>query len=176
MLARRRELTPSEAHNVSSALDVALRFLAHRPRSEREISQRLLRAGFTSEAATAVIASLKRHALVDDAAFASYWVAQRQQFRPRAARVLQSELRSQGVEPALAAEAASVAEVDPEDDAYRAGWRRARQLRSLDRPTFERRLGQFLQRRGYAWDTVGPVVDRLAEEVGLGDAPDAQAQ
>jgi regulatory protein len=167
MLARRRERTPSEAQNVSSALDVALRFLAHRPRSEREITQRLLRAGFTSEAAAAVIASLKRHALVDDAAFASYWVAQRQQFRPRAARVLQAELRGQGVESALAAEAASVAEAEPEEDAYRAGWRRAHQLRGLDRSDFERRLAGFLQRRGYGWDTVAPVVARLAAEVGV---------
>ena len=118
MLVRRRERTPSEAYNVSSALDVALRFLAHRPRSEREIRQRLLRAGFAPEATEAVLAQLRRHRLLDDAAFASYWVAQRQQFRPRAARLLQAELRSQGVEPELAAEAASVAEVDPEDIAF----------------------------------------------------------
>src|SRR5918911_1689117 len=134
MLARRREKAPREAHNVSSALDVALRFLAHRPRSEREITQRLMRAGFAPEAAAA--------------AFTRYWVAQRQQFRPRAARLLQAELRGQGVQAEVAAEAASVAEVDPEDDAYRAAWRRAHQLRGLDRPSFERRLGQFLQRRG----------------------------
>ena len=35
---------------------------------------------------------------------------------------------------------------------------------SPDRATFQRKLGGLLQRRGFGWDTAGPVLDRLWKE------------
>ena len=47
------------------------------------------------------------------------------------------------------------------DDAYRAAHKRARQLSALDERAFKTRLAQFLARRGFDWDTIAPIVDRL---------------
>jgi SOS response regulatory protein OraA/RecX len=54
--------------------------------------------------------------------------------------------------------------VAPDEDAYRAAAKRAFQLRTLDERTFKARLGQWLARRGFDWDTVGRVVERLWSE------------
>jgi regulatory protein len=148
-------------------VDVALRFLAQRPRSEREVRQRLRRAGVDESATEAVLSQLKQHGLVDDRRFAQYWVEQRQTFRPRGARLLRVELHQHGVSSGEAEAAASRAEDSAEEDAYRAASRRARQLggdAAIDERTFKTRIGQFLARRGFGWETVSPVVERLWRE------------
>jgi regulatory protein len=145
-------------------IDVALRFLAQRPRSEQEVRRRLQRAGADEATAAAVIAQLRQHALVDDAAFAAYWVEQRQTFRPRGARLLRAELRQHGITAGAAEAAAETTEASATDDAYRAAQKRARQLGSADQRVFKSRLAQFLARRGFAWDTISRVVDRLWAE------------
>jgi regulatory protein len=113
----------------------------------------------------ATVSQLREHHLVDDEAFAQYWVDQRQTFRPRGARLLQAELRQHGVDGASAVAATDAVHDSAEEDAYRAAERRARQFRGLDERAFKHRLGQFLARRGFAWDTVSSVVERLWREV-----------
>jgi regulatory protein len=113
----------------------------------------------------ATVSQLREHHLVDDEAFAQYWVDQRQTFRPRGARLLQAELRQHGVDGASAVAATDAVYDSAQEDAYRAAERRARQFRALDERAFKHRLGQFLARRGFAWETVASVVERLWREV-----------
>jgi len=145
-------------------IDVALRFLAQRPRSEQEVRRRLRRAGVAEAAEEAVISQLRQHALVDDTAFAAYWVEQRQTFRPRGARLLRAELRQHGVDAGAAEMAAETTAASASDDAYRAAQRRARQLSSADERAFKARLAQFLARRGFDWETISAAVNRLWDE------------
>jgi len=148
-------------------IDVALRFLAQRPRSEQEVRRRLQRAGTDEAAVESVLERLRAHALVDDTAFAEYWVEQRQTFRPRGARLLRAELRQHGIDASAAEAAAETTEASAADDAYRAAYKRARQLTSADERAFKSRLAQFLARRGFAWDTISVAVNRLWDEVSM---------
>jgi regulatory protein len=151
----------TDEHRV--ALDVALRFLGQRPRSEHEVRRRLARSGATQEVAEAVLDQLRRWRLVDDAAFASYWLEQRRTFRPRGPRLLQAELRQRGVSAELSALAAEAAATTADEDAARVAEKRARQLarQPLDERTFCARLSQHLARRGFDWDTITPLVEQL---------------
>jgi regulatory protein len=142
--------------------DAALRFLGSRPRSEREIRDRLARHEFDITVVDVMIERLRRLRLVDDAGFAAYWVEQRATHRPRGARLLKQELRQKGVSHEVLAEALPTE--DDEEGAYRAAQRKAASLRALDERTFKQRLGAFLQRRGYGYETVKPVVVRLWQE------------
>lgn len=155
---------PEPRAQFDAALDLALGYLAPRPRSQREVRQRLLHGGFTAGTADEVLAALARQGLVDDDAFARYWVEQRRQFRPRGARLLSLELRQHGVAADLAEASSQTVADDAEEDAYRAARARARALRALDEATFKQRLGQFLARRGFGWDVITPTVRRLWQE------------
>jgi regulatory protein len=145
------------------ALDAALHFLGPRPRSEREIRDRLARGEYDPQVVDRVVARLRQLRLVDDAAFAAYWVEQRATHRPRGARLLKQELRQKGVSQDVLTEA--LPEDDDADGAYRAAQRKATSLRALDERTFKQRLGAFLQRRGYDYETTRSVVGRLWSEV-----------
>jgi len=128
------------------------------------VRQRLRRAGVDDAVAESVLERLRRHELLNDTAFAEYWVEQRQTFRPRGARLLRAELASKGIDRALASEAAAIVEGSAEEDAYRAARGRANHLRTLDERTFKARLGQWLTRRGYDWTTIETIIERLWAE------------
>jgi regulatory protein len=158
----RRWISPRRSE--APPIDTALRFLAQRPRTEYEVRERLRRAGVEEAAIDAAVGQLRQRHLLDDPAFAQQWVEQRQTTRPRGARLVRSELRRHGVDAATAEAAAAVLDDSAEADAYRAAARRARQLGELDERTFRARLAQFLARRGFDWDTIASVVERLWSE------------
>ena len=137
----------------------ALALLAYRPRSADEIRQRLGTAGFSEQAITAAIERLTSAGLLDDLAFARYWVESRGQFSPRGARALRFELRRKGISDAAAAEALD--DLDESALAYRVGRKRLERLRHLDEAARRKRLGDYLHRRGFSYEVVNDVLDRL---------------
>ena len=143
--------------------EAAMRFLSARPRSEREVRQRLARHGYPTELVDPVIERLRGQNLVNDGEFAQFWVEQRQAHRPRGARLLKQELRQKGLSVDVATEALSDSGNEAEN-AYRAAAKRAVTLRALDEFTFRRRLGAFLQRRGFGYQTSAAAVSRLWAE------------
>jgi regulatory protein len=124
----------------------------------------LRRAGLDDAAIDSVLEQLRRHGLVDDRAFAEYWVEQRQSFRPRGSKLLRSELAKLGVARGSADSVIAAAEPSAEADAYRAAGRYAARLAALDEQAFQSRLTQWLARRGFDWETISSVVARLLAE------------
>ncbi len=147
---------------VEQAYERAVRFLAQRPRSTSEIRRHLADKGVDKAAIEEAIARLEAQGYLDDRAFARYWLANRQQFRPRGTRALRFELREKGVPASVIDEV--LADFDSGDAAYQAALDKARRFRGLDRRTFREKLGSYLTRRGFDYDTVRDVIDRLIRE------------
>lgn len=124
----------------------------------------MLRAAFPPELIDQALDHLRRARLVDDAAFASYWLEQRQTFRPRGERLLRAELRQRGIAADVAAETAASTVPGAADDAYRAAQRRAHQLPPTNEQAFRTKLTALLARRGFDWDTITTTVERLYRE------------
>lgn len=152
-----------EADARQRCMDSALRLLARRPRSERELRDALARRRFERAHIAEAIARLRAMGYLDDAAFARFWVENRDASSPRSRRLLRAELRGRGVGAPIAAEA--TAEVDDEDAAYRAAARRLRAFSGLDEESFRRRLGGFLLRRGFAYAVCERAVARCWREI-----------
>jgi regulatory protein len=111
----------------------------------------------------ATLARLRDLGLLDDAEFARSYVEGRDRTSPRSRRLLRSELRARGVDRAALAE--PVSEIDEGDAAYRAGEKRARALAQLAYADFRRRLGDYLLRRGFSYETAAATVARVWEEL-----------
>lgn len=144
------------------SLNRALRYMSPRPRSEVEIRTRLSRHGFDTETIQKVLAELKKQGLVDDVAFAQFWRENRENFRPRSRRLMELELKQKGVDAEIIAEA--TIDVDDDQGAYRAAQKKARSLSGLDYPSFRKRMGSFLKRRGFAYELINRIIDRIWQE------------
>lgn len=141
------------------ALTAALRLLSYRSRSEAELRDRLCRRGTPPALVVETLSRLRQRGLVDDAAFARAWVDGRQRSGPRGKRLLARELRAKGVAQATAR--AALEGVDEDEAAVRAATRRAQALRGLPYGDFQRRLGGFLRRRGFGYETAQVAVRHL---------------
>ena len=148
------------------AFETALGFLSYRPRSEREVRDRLSKKDIPESVVEQVIERLARLRLLDDAEFARYWVEQRQTHRPRGTRLLRHELLRKGIDAETMAETLEVSEQeeDPVEAAYRAASRKAGSLRGHDQRSFEQKVGQFLLRRGFDYGTARTACRRLWDD------------
>lgn len=148
--------------DIEASYERALKFLGPRPRSETEVRRRLKEKGVEPDTIDEVVARLNRAGLVNDEAFASYWVENRVTFRPRSSRVLRQELKQKGVSEEVLREA--LANTNDAEAAYAVAAKRARRLAGLEKQEFRRKLGEFLARRGFSYDTIEPVVERVWQE------------
>lgn len=156
-----------QAERGSKAWNTALRLLEVRPRTERELRDRLRRKEFTPDQIDSVIGRLRDLELLDDAQFARLWVANRQNLNPRGAQALRQELRVKGVDRQVADDViAAATDSDSERAACAEVARKAlhKYAGAPDRATFQRKLGGFLQRRGFSFDTMRPILDELWRE------------
>ena len=154
--------TESAEAQYIKAKNAALRLLTHRQRSETEI-QRRLKANFSSEVIDRTISDLRHQGLLDDAAFAREWRNSREKFRPRGAGVIRQELQRLGVDREVIQDALS--DFDSASNAYQAGSKYVRKLSLEDAAVFRRKLGGFLQRRGFGGEVIGQTINRLWDEL-----------
>lgn len=132
----------------------AYRLLGHRARSTAELRRRLLAGGHASEAVDVALTRLGGEGLLDDAAFARSYVADKRRLSGWGAERIRHGLAQAGVSPADAAAALEAVSCGDADDAE---LRRAlevlrRRASGGPRPdeAARRRAYQLLLRRGFA--------------------------
>jgi regulatory protein len=135
------------------AMARAGRLLASRPRSEKELGDRLTRAGFDPEVVAAALDRLRALGLVDDEGFALQWIEDRSSRKKLSARALAHELRAKGV-PADVADAA-LAHADLDEETQATELAASYVPRVASKPLAEQftRIHQMLTRRGYPSET-----------------------
>lgn len=147
---------------IEVAHERALNFLSYRPRSIAEV-QRNLRDKQIGEAAIEVVVDrLERAGLLNDEEFARFWVENRERFSPRGERALRYELRQKGIADSIIN--LVLGDLNQEDAAYRAAKARAKRYAEADKAVFRKRLGDYLARRGFSYDDIRDVVERLWSE------------
>jgi regulatory protein len=151
---------------LQQAVERAYNFLSYRPRSREEVRRYLRRKETPPVIIDAAMERLVRLDLVNDEAFTSFWVENREKFSPRGARSLKNELRMKGVERDVVDE--MVTDENDEERALLAGRKKALslvRLPNMDFAIFRTRLGSFLQRRGFGYEVSTRTVHALWREL-----------
>lgn len=154
----------STAASPEACLTAAMRYLVSRPRSHYEIETYLRRKGFAPDHIRYAINLLAEEELVDDMAFAEFWLNNREAFSPRSRRAITVELRRKGVPPAIIADI--VGRMDETASAYEAARKKADKIPADDFEVFARKLSTFLAARGFGHGLVRSVVKDLWQERG----------
>jgi regulatory protein len=140
-----------EADPESVGRKILLDQLTGRARSRADLAIKLAQKNVPAEVATRLLDRFEEVGLIDDAAFAREWVAQRQEGRGLARRALAQELRRKGIDDELAREALDTVEDQDEVEAARLlVQRKLRSMRGLDQQVAIRRLVGMLARKGYS--------------------------
>ena len=138
----------------------ALDLLNHRPRSEKEIRQRLTEKEFSVEQIDQVVEKLKLAGLIRDENFARLWIDSRKEFHPRSKTLLRYELKNKGIAEEHIDAALEELPADQELASLAAS-NYIRRLQGTDWETFRKRLSGYLSRRGFSYGTVAPLVKEL---------------
>lgn len=156
--------TLQQVDTLEKAKQRAVELIAYRPRSVKEVRQRLGRAGVDEAVIGEVVASLKTAGLLDDESFTQAWVDSRLRASPRSKRMMTWELRQKGVEASVIE--ASLAAVNDEETAYQAALKRWPRVAGVQ-PERERRrkLSEHLARHGFDFDTTQSAVERVEREM-----------
>ena len=157
MATRRVAKQPLDCH------ERALRLLAVRPRSRRELGSRLRSAGFETAEVDAELVRLEEVGLLDDGAFARELADHHLTVRRSGRRAVAGALAAKGVSRETIDQTLAGLEGDETERAVEVARDRARRLTSLRPEVAYGRLVSFLARRGYDGGT-----SRQAARVALG--------
>lgn len=144
------------------ARNYAYRLLTYRPRSQREIVDKLTRRGFDGETTNAVVNYLKQLNYINDFEFARTWVERRISAKPMGLSLLRQELRSKGIRNEIIEEVIDIVNKDYDEyrlakDLFSSRWQK---YSHLDRVTSQRRIYAYLKRRGFSSE----VISKLMQE------------
>lgn len=148
---------------LQKAKDVAYRFLSYRPRSKKEVVQRLKLRGFGEKIIKTVLNTLEEYGYIDDEKFAPDWANYRLENRPVGKRRLVDELREKGIAPDIIEK--TITETykkrDESEMTRELAERRLVSYKGLDHKVIKRRLFAFLMRRGFSIDDSRKAIDEV---------------
>lgn len=140
-----------------------LKFISYRIRTEDEIRRNLIKHKVQSPVINDVLQRLRRNGMVNDKQFAKSWVENRNEFRPRAHRMLTYELRQKGITDEIISQTLDSI-ISDEELAFKAAQNQVRKYKELEWPNFRRKLSGFLARRGFSYNIISLVVDQVWAE------------
>lgn len=151
----------------------AIKLLARRPRSEKEVRDNLLKKSaqgrdlasggkkIPPEVLENIINKLKEQKFVNDEEFAAWWIEQRTRVTPRSMRLIRFELLQKGIQKDVIESAVSGQElaVDEMSTARKIVEKKFPKYKSLSREEIYQMLGGHLARKGYNWDVIKRSID-----------------
>jgi len=123
--------------------------------------------GYDGAVIDGVIDDLKRLGDIDDLKFAKLWVESRMHLNPAGDIVLRQELKEKGVADSIieATLEEKAKNYDEYEVAFNMAVERYERLKKLDRQKAAKRIYDFLMRRGFKYDTISRIIEKLS---GLG--------
>lgn len=148
-----------EGDNLSKCLTRAYRFLSFRPRSEKEMREKLLEK-YDEETVKKSIKKLKNLNYVNDEEFARMWINSRRSGRSK--KALEFELKKKGVDAELINKSLSNLNKDDEVDAALKLVQSRRKYQGLSGNEAYQKIGGFLSRRGYSYEIIKEVIKKIS--------------
>jgi regulatory protein len=149
---------------IVKAADNIANLLSYRPQSTQEIRQKLGKKGYEEAVIESAIERMTRMGYLDDRSFARFWIESRSRSKPLGKQALTYELRQKGIADAILRELLDEL-VDESNAAYQAAEGRVRRMRGSSQREFKQKLGSFLQRRGFRYDSINQALNQLIEEL-----------
>lgn len=144
-------------------LDSALNFLSYRARSEKELYTRLTQKEYPNDFIIKAISYCKEYGYINDKEFALSFIRDKTNLNKYGPKKLRYELYKKGVSQNIIDEVL-VPDKDSEYEmALDLGLKKIGRYKNDDKDAIYRKLGGFLQRKGYSHDIVYKVLREIVE-------------
>lgn len=137
----------------NEAKDVALRFLSFRRRTEKEIKEKLQKRSYDEKTIKTTIEKLKEYDLINDLEFATAWVKERLEYKPRGKRLLRQELWKKGIKKEIIDQVTGELCREEDKSALELLEKIKKKYKNLDPQVAKRRMYGYLLRRGFSYET-----------------------
>ena len=150
------------AYEGMQAKNYALELLSNQSYSRSQMIDQLGQKGFAPQAIDITLEDLEQLGYIRDENFAKRWVNRRRRSKPKGKKMLQHELVNKNVDKTTADRV--LAEIDDAEEASAAmqlAQKQIKRYQSLAPQVAKRRLHGFLLRRGFDYETVQNVIERV---------------
>lgn len=144
-----------------NALELALRYLTHRPRSVYEMRVYLSKKGFNEEISSLTVELLLEKKYLDDEIFTRSFVESRKNYKPKSKFALAYELQKKGVESAVIEDV--LKEYNDQDLALKALSSKIQLWAHLDCEKFKKKILNFLKYRGFNHEISVSLLNRIKQ-------------
>jgi len=154
-----------------------LRFLSYRPRSEKEVRDKLKTKQVEPQIIEKIIAKLKEKKFLNDEEFARGWIENRIRFKPRSLRLIKIELKQKGIvediidkmikdkarlpSPDGEANGGQGLMINDLESAKKLVQKKIGKFKNLSKQEIYQKLGRFLASKGFNWDTIKKAIDEI---------------
>lgn len=148
----------------------ALKLISIRPRSQKEIITRLAQFALKHHISRPTTEKINNYLLdnnfINDRDFISWWIEQRQAFRPKGKIILRQELLEKGIARDLIDEKldAELAEETEFDSAVNLLRKKIVNWKDLAFPYKKKKMSDFLLRRGFSFKIVFKAIDSILQK------------
>ena len=144
------------------AKNYALELLSSQSYSKNQMIYQLRQKGFGTEAIDITLEDLEQLGHIKDENFAKKWVARRQRSKPKGKKVLEHELANQSIDKTTVDHVlAGIHDAEETNIALQLARKQVKRYQSLAPQVAKRRLHGFLLRRGFDYETVQIVIERV---------------
>ncbi|MDP6457005.1 MAG: RecX family transcriptional regulator [Candidatus Marinimicrobia bacterium] len=152
-----------DSEELQKMREAAANLLSYRPRSVKEMSDRLIRKGWEKEPVEQIIGELKEKRYLEDREFATIFARDRVKNKCLGSLALKSELFKKGVSKEIIAEAvAEIYEAHPPGTLIERLLRKRKISKETPISAKEKqRLVAMLRRKGFTWDQMEPFIREL---------------
>ena len=162
----------TSGHKSSRPENVSMHALTRRGMSVSEMTTLLERREIDPDEVAAEVERLESVGLLDDSVLAENLVRTLQERKGLGRSAVSAELRRRKVDPLAIEEALGAIDTDDElSRAIEVATKRAGQLRSYDAETAKRRLGAYMQRRGYSGSVLSAAMAAALSPANDGGGP-----
>ncbi len=141
----------------------ALKFLSYRPRSEKEVRDKLLKVKVPEDLINKIIKKLKDYKFLDDLEFAKIFTRERSLLKLKPARVIKFELKQKGISKDIIEEVFTGSKEEEKDleKAKEIIQKKIERYKGLDSFKIREKLSRFLVSKGFDYDTIKEAIDEI---------------
>lgn len=148
--------------NLRAAKSIAVRFLALKLRTEKEVRNKLSGQGYEEETIELAVADLRESQFINDLQYARKFIMDRLKLKPSSRRFLQYELEQKGISRADIAEALEEIEVN-ESAIAEALVKKKFGRQDISDPKVVKKVHSFLMQRGFDYGIITDILSKITD-------------